>query len=208
VDKILKDDLTSREVSSRTQRFFHESLHIILEPLKKAGAEGVEIIGGDGCVRLVFPVLACYVADYPEQCLATCCKYGTCPKCQARADELAELRQSAVRTQTWTMDVIEEAKLSTNTSSAFKTTCMEAGVGEGVFLPFWHGFPHCDIHHSITPDVLHQLYQGIFKHMVEWLQSLMNEDELDACIRSLPPCYGLRHFKKGWSSLGQIGGKD
>ncbi|KAG2089734.1 uncharacterized protein F5147DRAFT_541224, partial [Suillus discolor] len=51
----------SREVSSRTQRLFHDSLRIILEPLKIAGAEGVEITGGDGCVRLVFPVLACYV---------------------------------------------------------------------------------------------------------------------------------------------------
>ncbi|KAG0693111.1 hypothetical protein DFH29DRAFT_985579 [Suillus ampliporus] len=169
VDKILKDDLSSREVSSRTQRLFHDSLHIILEPLKIAGAEGVEITGGDGCVHLVFPVLACYVADYPEQCLVTCSKY-------ARADELAELSQSAVQTQTWTMGIIEDAKSSTNTSSAFKTKCMEAGVRGGVFLPFWHG--------------------------------LLNEEELDACIRSLPPCYGLHHFKNGWSSLGQIGGKD
>ncbi|KAG1856080.1 hypothetical protein F4604DRAFT_1883139 [Suillus subluteus] len=140
VDKILKDDLST-------------------------GAEGVEITGGDGCVCLIFPVLACYVADYPEQCLVTCLKYGTCPKCQARTDELAELSQSTVQTQTWTMGIIEEAKSSTNTSSAFKTKCMEAGIGGGVFLPFWHGFPHCDIHHSITPD-------------------------------------------NGWSSLGQIGGKD
>ena len=208
VDKILKDDLTSREVSSRGQRLFHDSLRIILEPLRQAGTQGVEIVGGDGSVRLVFPVLACYVADYPEQCLVTCSKYGTCPKCQARADELAELRKSTARTQTWTLDIINQAKASTETNSAFKTKCMEAGVGGGVFLPFWHGFPHCDIHHSITPDVLHQLYQGVFKHMLEWLGSLMSEEELDACIRSLPPCYGLRHFKNGWSTLGQIGGKD
>jgi len=208
VDKILKDDLSSREVSSRAQRLFHDSLRFILAPLKKAGTEGIEIIGGDGSVRLVFPVLACYVADYPEQCLVTCSKYGTCPKCQARSDELAELKKSMARTQTWTMEIIDQAKASTQSNSAFKTKCMEDGVGGSVFLPFWHGFPHCDIHHSITPDVLHQLYQGVFKHMVEWLGDLMAEEELDACIRSLPPCYGLRHFKNGWSSLGQVTGKD
>jgi hypothetical protein len=95
VDRILKDDLTSREVSSRGQRLFHDSLCIILEPLRQAGTQGVEIVGGDGSVRLVFPVLACY----PEQCLVTCSKYGTCPKCQARTDKLAELRKSTARTR-------------------------------------------------------------------------------------------------------------
>ena len=167
----------------------------------------MEIIGGDGLVRLVFPVLACYVADYPEQCLVTCSKYGTCLKCQARADELLELKKSTARTQTWTMDTINQTKASAETNSAFRTKCMEAGVG-GVFLSFWHGFPHCDIHHSITPDVLHQLYQGVFKHMLEWLGDLMDEEVLDACIRSFLPCYRLHHFKNGWSSLDQIGGKD
>jgi len=80
VDKILKDDLINRNVSSRGQRLFHDSLRIILEPLKEASTQGVEIVGADGSVRLVFPVLACYVADYPEQCLVICSK-GTCPKC-------------------------------------------------------------------------------------------------------------------------------
>ncbi|EGO02491.1 hypothetical protein SERLA73DRAFT_38069, partial [Serpula lacrymans var. lacrymans S7.3] len=60
---------------------FHESMMVILEPLKKAGIEGMDITGSDGAVRRVYPVLACYIADYPEQCLVTCTKYGTCPKC-------------------------------------------------------------------------------------------------------------------------------
>lgn len=109
---------------------------MILEPLKQAGTQGVEIIGGDGSVRLVFPVLACYVADYPEKCLVTYSKYGTCPKCQARVDKLAELRKSTATAQTWTMDMINQTKASTETNSAFKTKCMEASVGGGVFLPF------------------------------------------------------------------------
>ncbi|KIK34128.1 hypothetical protein CY34DRAFT_98527 [Suillus luteus UH-Slu-Lm8-n1] len=80
-------------------------------------------------------------------------------------------------------------------------------VAGGVFEPFWLEFPHCDIHMAITSDVLHQLYQGVFKHMVEWCQELMDEEELDQRLRTLPPCYGVRHFHKGWTSLGQIGGK-
>ncbi|KAG1842957.1 hypothetical protein F4604DRAFT_1884656 [Suillus subluteus] len=91
VDKVLKKELSAKEASSRAQCLFHESLCIILEPLKEAGRTEIEIIGGDGLVYLVFPIIACYVADYPEQCLVTCSKYGTCPKCKARANELAQV---------------------------------------------------------------------------------------------------------------------
>ncbi|KAG2035964.1 hypothetical protein BDR03DRAFT_834033, partial [Suillus americanus] len=52
-----------------------------------------------------------------------------------------------------------------------------------VTRPFWDGFPLCDIHLSITPDILHQLYQGVVKHLIHWYSSLMSERELDDRIR-------------------------
>ncbi|KAG0705540.1 hypothetical protein DFH29DRAFT_980968 [Suillus ampliporus] len=36
----------------------------------------------------------------------------------------------------------------------------------------------------------------------------MDEEELDQRLCTLPPCYGVRHFHKGWTLLGQIGGKE
>ncbi|KAG2033426.1 hypothetical protein BDR03DRAFT_935633 [Suillus americanus] len=57
-------------------------------------------------------------------------------------------------------------------------------------------------------DVAGGLYQGVFKHMVEWCQELMDEEELDQRLRTLSPYYGVCHFHKGWTSLGQIGGKE
>ncbi|KAF9521849.1 hypothetical protein CPB83DRAFT_750648, partial [Crepidotus variabilis] len=53
----------------------------ILTPLIKAGTNGVDMTSGNGKVQRVHPVLACYSADYPEQCPVACTKYGTCPKC-------------------------------------------------------------------------------------------------------------------------------
>jgi hypothetical protein len=208
VDKNLKEELSKREMSGRAQRLFHDSLRIIMEPLKDAGREGMEVVGGDGSMRMVFPVLSCYVADYPEQCLVTCTKYGTCPKCKARAKDLSMLEDQERRTQEWTINVIQDAFATTDSHNSFRTKCMQRDVGGGVFSPFWEGFPHCDIHLSVTPDVLHQLYQGIFKHMVEWVGHLMDPDELDRRISRLPPCYGVRHFGSGWSHLGNIGGKE
>ncbi|KIM69876.1 hypothetical protein SCLCIDRAFT_87524, partial [Scleroderma citrinum Foug A] len=64
------------------------------------------------------------------------------------------------------------------------------------------------IHLSITPDIFHQLYQGMIKHMVTWCASFMDDAELDHCVHMLPPCFGLCHFKGGWSRLSQISGKE
>ena len=60
VDKVGRSGLSDKEVRVRTQRIFHESMRTILEPLHEAGKKGVEMVGGDGEVRLVFPILAAY----------------------------------------------------------------------------------------------------------------------------------------------------
>ncbi|EGO04234.1 hypothetical protein SERLA73DRAFT_43546 [Serpula lacrymans var. lacrymans S7.3] len=76
--------------SSRVQHLFHVLMRIILEPLKRARIKGINVTGGDGAIRRVHPILACYVADYPEQCFVTYTKYGTCPKRKRPASELSE----------------------------------------------------------------------------------------------------------------------
>jgi len=85
---------------------------------------------------------------------------------------------------------------------------MSNDVAGSVYKPFWVGFPFCDIHRAITPDVLHQLYQGVFKHIVSWCQRILTPQELDCCIRALPPAYGLRQFKNGIFALSQISGPE
>ncbi|KDR70579.1 hypothetical protein GALMADRAFT_76006 [Galerina marginata CBS 339.88] len=86
---------------------------------------------------------------------------------------------------------------------------MAHDVSGSVYDPFWKDFPLCDIHKAITPDVLHQLYQGVLKHIIGWCQQVLpSEKELDARLRTLPPAYGVRHFSNGWSALSQISGPE
>ncbi|EGO04925.1 hypothetical protein SERLA73DRAFT_38049, partial [Serpula lacrymans var. lacrymans S7.3] len=66
--------VTANEKSSRTQCLFHESMCCILDVLKLTGVEGMYIIGGDGAMLRVYPVLACYIVDYPEKYFVTCAK--------------------------------------------------------------------------------------------------------------------------------------
>ncbi|KAJ7307753.1 hypothetical protein DFH08DRAFT_927418 [Mycena albidolilacea] len=197
VDKIPRKNLSKKGVKSRNQKLFHASMRLILQPLISAGNHGMDVEGGDGKTRRVYPILASYVADYPEQCLVGCSKYGTCPKCQRSAADLQDPLPSAMRTPDWTL----------GTENKFHDYCMEHEIA-GVHQPFWTGFPLTNISLSLTPDVLHQLYQGVFKHLLGWCQSLMTANELDARIRSLPPSFGVRHFDKGISLLSQVSGKE
>jgi len=197
------------DLRSRIQRLFHESMRIILNPLKEAGQKSVKIRNSKGEMQQIHPFLCCYVADYPEQCLVSCSKSGTCPKCRQTADNLQSLTKESARTTHWTKSVILNAKENASESiSAFSRTCLDKDVIGGTYDPFWSDPPYTDIHKAITPDILHQLYQGLFKHLVGWCQSIVGEKELDQRIRSLSHGQGLRRFKNGISALSQISGSE
>ncbi|EPS93359.1 hypothetical protein FOMPIDRAFT_1082348, partial [Fomitopsis schrenkii] len=84
----------------------------------------------------------------------------------------------------------------------------ELHVSGYVVHPFWRHLPYTNIHSSMTPDVLHQLYQGVVKHVVEWSTGLLDKRELDRRIRCLPPAYGTRHFRNGITALSQVSGTE
>ncbi|KAJ3713553.1 hypothetical protein C8R42DRAFT_593065 [Lentinula raphanica] len=85
---------------------------------------------------------------------------------------------------------------------------MKDDIAGGNYKPFWAGFPLTDIHRCIAPDILHQLYQGVFKYLVKWVQQVVGEEELDDRLRKLPPTSGVRHFAKGISNLTQMSGSE
>jgi len=157
VDKLNRSEMMELEHRSHVQRIFHKSMKTVLEPLKKAGQDGVLMTSSNGDVRQVHPILTCYVTDYPEQCLVTCTKYGTCVKCQCSADDLQNPKPGNPRTKQWTEKVISDAKKKSNGSATkFQAECMAHNVSGGVYAPFWQDFPYTDIHNCITTDILHQ----------------------------------------------------
>jgi hypothetical protein len=77
--------------------------------------------------------------------------------------------------------------------------------------PFWADFPHCDIFSCMTPDLLHELHNGVFgTHIVKWATQATagEDDEIDRRFRAMTPHPTLRHFTKGISLTSQWTGNE
>ena len=72
----------------------------------------------------------------------------------------------------------------------------------------WQDLPYVNIYLSITPDILHQLYQGVMKHLIAWIKAIYGSAELDMRCCQLPPNHGVCLFINGISKLYRVSGKE
>ncbi|KAG1802364.1 hypothetical protein EV424DRAFT_1351759 [Suillus variegatus] len=159
---------------------YHACLSRVLAPLKSIGLDGITRASGDGTLRCCHLLFASFVGNYPEQLLATGIKFGEL------LDALATL---------------DEGNMS------FVCACSAAGI-KPIIHPFWEDLPFANVFHAITPDVLHQLYQGLVKHLLGWLTAACGAAEIDARCRRLPPNHHIRLFTKGITCLSCISGTE
>ncbi|KAJ7643458.1 hypothetical protein DFH06DRAFT_999028 [Mycena polygramma] len=176
----------------------------ILAPLKDAGVHGIALTSGDGVTRRGHPIYATFVGDYPEQVLVTAVKTGECPTCEVPRDELGEDTTYPLRdleSILAALDTLDEGP------AIYAQACADAGI-KPIYHPFWEGLPYTNIFQAISPDILHQLYQGIVKHLIAWLKECCGEAEIDARCRRLPPNHNIHLFMSGISNLSRVTGKE
>ncbi|KAF7373988.1 hypothetical protein MSAN_00611700 [Mycena sanguinolenta] len=155
---------------------YHACMRKILGPLKAAGLDGIYMASGDGAVRRTHPILAVFSGDYPEQCLAAGCKAGECPTCPVETDELGDLEALyEPRDLDAVLAALAEAE---GDATEFTRVCKDAGI-KPIHHPFWEDLPFVNIVLSIIPDILHQLFQGVIKHVISWVKDAYGPSELD-----------------------------
>ncbi|KIK13681.1 hypothetical protein PISMIDRAFT_118465 [Pisolithus microcarpus 441] len=74
---------------------FHHSMSLLLCPLVDAGRHGREMICTSGYLHHVHPILAVYIADFPEQCLVACNKESWCLCCLVQSNKCGNLEEWA-----------------------------------------------------------------------------------------------------------------
>ncbi|QRV83627.1 plasma membrane ATPase 4 [Ceratobasidium sp. AG-Ba] len=187
----------------RLQRrhLFHQCMRALVKPLAEAAKKGVEVPCADGGVRRIYPLLASYVADFPEQCKVACVKQTHCPLCTAHPKEKGDLADWPPRTH----DNITEAMDAHRGRGNAKFERM------GLFDvdPFWRGYPHVRVDCLLTPDLLHQLHKGVVKdHLTRWVTEILGKQIMDERYSTMPEYHGMRHFKTGITSVSQWTGRE
>lgn len=184
---------------------FHSCMKHIMKPLESAGRSGIILVSGDGAARLCFPIFATYAGDYPEQVLATLTKTGKCPVCPAAREGIGNLDiVLAPRKIRPILDALNQIK---DGPVAFAKACAAVDI-KPIQDPFWKDLPYVNVYETITPDILHQLYQGVVKHILNWIQSVCGDAEIDARCRRLPPNPNIRLFMKGITHLSRVTGTE
>lgn len=191
--------------SLETWRLFHDSMERLLKPLVDAGVEGVDTVCADRQRRRVHPIVASYVADFPEQCLIAGIKNSHCPICLCRPEHRGsgtDEEKRAWRTPEDALDLMEDWWERHASAGAEQ-------LGYKKIWPFWWNLPHQNIFHCFTPDILHQLHKGNFKdHLVKWCLKHVPEKVIDQRFKAMTPFTGLKHFAKGISRVKQWSGTE
>jgi hypothetical protein len=182
---------------------FHSCIRKVLSPIESYGETGIAMATGDGIWYRCHPILATFIGDYPEQTLVACTYNGRCPKCMVPRDEIGNNTTFPTRNLGAAVNVFS---LSDGDPMAFNAACRNAGL-KPTYHPFWEYLPYTNIFLSITPDILHQLHQGILKHMVRWLAEVGSE-EIDARCSRLPLNHNARHFHSGFTWLSRLTGQE
>ncbi|KAG8685037.1 hypothetical protein FRC08_013332 [Ceratobasidium sp. 394] len=195
----VKDDETRRQYR---QELLHRSLEKIFEPLKKASADGMLAWCADGYLRHIYPVIAAWLADYPEQNAVACTIQSGCPKCTQKFHGRGQGGRSApLRDQDATLKAFQQ----------YQRTGCKAGLkrlGLRACVPFWADIPHVDIGTCLAPDLLHQLYKGMFERTRDWVEELLGTEEFNRRFKTMPQAQDLRHFKKGVTTVKTWAGRE
>lgn len=130
---------------------------------------------------------------------------GECPRCTVPFTELGDFDLDyPLRNIGKILDALRTYETDRNN---FARACQDAGV-KPIPHPYWEGLPFVDIFVAIPPDILHQLYQGLIKHLINWIKQSFDHDELDARCRTLPPNTRVWHFWKGLTHLSRPTGQE
>ncbi|KAG2110204.1 uncharacterized protein F5147DRAFT_651860 [Suillus discolor] len=180
---------------------YYACLCRVLALLKPAGLEGIPMHSRDGALRRCHLLFATFISDYPEQLLATGVKFGECPKCDIEAKDMgsntAPFHLQKLR------EVLDALATLNHGNLVFVHACTTAGI-KPIIHPFLEDLPFTNIFWAITPDVLHQLYQGLLKHLLGWLSAACGAAEIDARCRQLSLNHHICLFTKGITCLSHM----
>jgi len=184
---------------------------LIVAPLQHAALDGVPIDCADGKVQRCFPILSAWVADHMENVTLHGLKSNACPTFEVPAGELYTniknyRARDYARYERYGYANRFPGPKSDGTHVKFRA--LGINLGQNIF----HGLHRVlapDLH---TPDMLHTVYLGLFKDMMDWIQAFLKKhgrlQAFDDVWKALLPYPGFLVPKKAYREVALWQGKE
>jgi len=179
---------------------------LLFEPLQNAALQGVNIDYADGKVRRCFPILSAWIADHMENVALDGIKSNVCPKYEVLPGELGTDTNNLRARDYARYERCERESPSDDSRTRFETLGID--LEKNVF----HRLHRVSVPGLHKPDLLHTVYLGLFKHLMDWISGFLKKharlQAFDTTWNALPPYPGFFVHKKAYREVTQWQGKE
>ena len=133
----------------------------------------------DSKTRLCFPILSARIAEHAEHAALQGIGSKSCPKCEVLCEELGGDRRRMYETCDYMLYREKALRPEPAEPAGIADYFQRLGVkiGNNVFTGLDHVSP-ADLHKL---DLLHNIYLGLFKHVMEWVEGFLKKDNGSRC---------------------------
>ena len=162
---------------------------LILAPLQEITNNGVVMDCTDGKTRLCFPILSTWIADHAEHTILNGISSESCPQCEVPATKLGQDLRNIYEPRKYAhyAQKTYEYKQTQDTRIADYFHQIGMKIDHNVFSGLYQVNP-ADLH---KPNLLHNIYLGLFKHMMKWIEGFLKNHKRQQAFndiwKALPP---------------------
>ncbi|KAI5848606.1 hypothetical protein DFP73DRAFT_474133, partial [Morchella snyderi] len=223
--KVIGDAASKGRLRAWAAETLRSVLSVVLEPLLHFD-QSVGILMGcsDGYERRCWRILAAWLADHVEKCNLLSTKFNMCPKCEIPVNKLGEYQADPhkiyardqgkyhrmYRQYTALKDLNNPNRDEKRELKTLAKWFEKQGL-RPLYNPFWD-LPLVQAYELHKPDMLHVVYLGILKHLMQWLEDFLQEfDRLggfNLIWTKMPPYPGFCPPSKPYQAVSQWQGKE
>jgi len=182
---------------------------LVLAALQPVAQEGTVMDCADGKTRLGFPILSAGIEDHADHAALQGIGSKSCPKCEVPCKELGGNPRRIYETHDYMRyrekGLWHEPAEAAGIAQYFQRLGVK--IGNNVFIGLDRVSP-TNLH---KPDLLHNIYLVLFKHMMEWVEGCLKKHKqqqaFDDPWKEIPPYPGFSVPKKGLSRNHTMAGK-
>jgi len=134
-------------------------------------------------------------------------KTNACPKCEVPTNELGTNARS-YRARDYARYQCYKPENQSSGSETDDDHVMNLGIGQNIF----HGLHRVSASDLYKPDILHTIYLGLLKHMMDWIEAFLKKhgrlQAFDEVWKALPTYPGSLVPKNAYREVTQWQGKE